>query len=48
MMDKQMMVSCRWDRRTVDFQDKLADASQPLKKTVDQLLILKMTMVLRP
>ena len=39
-MDKQMMVFMSLGQETVDYLEKLAYASQPLKKTVDRLLIL--------
>ena len=39
-MDKQIMVFMSLGQEAVDYQEKLADASQPLKKTVDRLLVL--------
>jgi len=39
-MDKQMRVFMSLGQEAVDFLEKLADASQPLKKTVDRLLVL--------
>lgn len=39
-MDKQMMVFMSLGQEAVDYLEKLAYASQPLKKTVDRLLIL--------
>ncbi|MBW2655155.1 MAG: IS21 family transposase [Deltaproteobacteria bacterium] len=39
-MDKQIRVFMSLGQEAVDFLEKLADASQPLKKTVDRLLAL--------
>ena len=39
-MDKQIRVFMSLGQEAVDFLEKLADASQPLKKTVDRLLVL--------
>lgn len=39
-MDKQIMVFMSLGQEAVDYLEKLADASQPLKKTVDRLLVL--------
>jgi len=39
-MDKQIMVFMSLGQEAVDYLEKLADASQPIKKTVDRLLIL--------
>jgi len=40
MMDKQIRVFMSLGQDAVDYLEKLADASQPIKKTVNQLLIL--------
>ncbi len=39
-MDKQIMIFMSLGQEAVDYLEKLADASQPLKKTVDRLLVL--------
>ena len=39
-MDKQIMVFMSFGQEAVDYLEKLADASQPIKKTVTQLLSL--------
>ena len=40
MMDKQIMVFMSLGQDAVDYLEKLADASQPIKKTVNNLLLL--------
>ena len=39
-MDKQIMIFMSLGQEAVDYLEKLAYASQPLKKTVDRLLVL--------
>ena len=39
-MDKQIRIFMSLGQEAVDFLEKLADASQPLKKSVDRLLVL--------
>lgn len=40
LMDKQLMVFMSLGQEAVDYLEKLADASQPIKKTVNRLLLL--------
>ncbi len=47
MMDKEVSVFMSLGQDAVDYLEKLADASQPLKKTVKGLLLLQIAMVLR-